>query len=326
MRRKPYLLFFAALVGGTLAAAPLATAPAAAEWPTRPVRIIAPSSAGGAADTFARMLADNFSEMFRERFFVENRPGAGGLIGAAAAARAEPDGYTLVTSSIGYHIIAPAISANPGFDPLRDFTHIAYLGGPPNVLLVSPALGVRSLQEFLQLARRGEPLSYVSPGVGSHGQLVSEAFAHMANIRLHHVPYKGASPAMMDLIAGNVKVGTMTWTTAIGQIRARQVIPLALSASARLAEFPELPTFKESGYPDLVTLTWYALSGPAGLAPDIVQKLTGAVAKMLQLPEVRKKLERDAIEARAMTPEEITHYMASETEKWAPLAKRVVQN
>jgi tripartite-type tricarboxylate transporter receptor subunit TctC len=317
-------LRLSALAMATLCAACL-TSPANADWPTRPVRIIAPSSPGGAADTFARLLADNFSEIFRERFFVENRAGAGGLLGAAATARAEPDGYTLVTSSIGYHVIAPAISPNPGFDPLRDFTHVAYLGGPPNVLVVNPALGVRSFKDFLELARRGEPLAYVSPGVGSHGQLVAESFAQMAGIRLQHVPHKGANPAMMDLVAGNVKVGTMTWTTAVGQIRSGHVVPLAVSSSARLAEAPDLPTFKELGYPDLVTLTWYALSGPAALPADTVQKLNGAVAKVLDLPAVRQRFARDAIETQAMTPQEITRYMASEIAKWGPVARRVVQ-
>src|SRR5262249_1184339 len=199
------------------------------------------------------------------------------------------------------------------------------LGGPPNVLMVNAGLGVRSLEAFLALARRGEPLAYVSPGVGSHGHLVSEAFAEMAGIKLQHVPHKGAAPAMMDLIAGNVNVATMTWTTAIGQIRAGRVVRLAVSSSARLPEFPDLPTFKEAGYPELVTLTWYALSGPAGLAPDIVEKLNGTVASMLTLPRVVKQFERDAIEARPMTPEETTRYMASEIDKWAPLAKRIVQ-
>jgi tripartite-type tricarboxylate transporter receptor subunit TctC len=312
-----------AVVAGVLGAACLTAA--AADWPTRPVRIIAPSTPGGAADMFGRLLADNLSDILGERFYVDNRPGAGGMIGAAAAARSEPDGYTFVTSSIGYHIIAPALSATPMFDPLRDFTHVAYLGGPPNVLVVNPSLGVRSLTDFLDLARGGESLSYVSPGTGSHGNLVAEAFAQMAKIKLNHVPYKGASQALMDLVAGNVKVGTMTWTTAIGQIRAGQVIPLAVSSNARLTEFPDLPTFKESGYPDLVTLTWYALSGPAGLPSDVVHKLNGAVATMLARPEVRKRLDRDAIEVRPMTSEEITQYMTSETEKWAPIAKHIGQ-
>jgi tripartite-type tricarboxylate transporter receptor subunit TctC len=313
----------------TVLAAVLATLAAASsvaqtQWPTRPVRVIAPSTPGGAADTFARLVADHFSETFRERFYVENRAGAGGLIAAAATARAEPDGYTFVTSSIGYHVIAPAISANPGFDPLRDFTHIAYLGGPPNVLVVHPSLNVTSMQQFLALARR-DRLAYVSPGVGSHGHLVSEAFAHAAGISMQHVPHKGAAQAMLDLIAGNVKVGTMTWTTAIGQIRGGQVIPIAVSSSDRLQEFPDLPTFKELGYPELVTLTWYALSGPAGLPSDIVQKLNTAVARMFDLPQVRQKLSRDAVETRPMTSEEITRYMASEIDKWGPIAKRVAQ-
>jgi tripartite-type tricarboxylate transporter receptor subunit TctC len=311
-----------AVVAGLLAAACVTAE--AADWPTRPVRIIAPSTPGGAADMFGRLLADNLSEILGERFYVDNRPGAGGMIGAAAAARSDPDGYTFVTSSIGYHIIAPALSATPMFDPLRDFTHVAYLGGPPNVLVVNPSLGVRSLKELVDRAQ-GEPLSYVSPGVGSHGHLVTEAFAQMANIKLDHVPYKGASQALMDLVAGTVKVGTMTWTTAIGQIRAGQVIPLAVSSSARPAEYPDLPTFKEAGYPDLVTLTWYALSGPAGLAGDVVHRLNGAVAAMLARPEVRKRLDRDAIEVRPMTSDEITQYMISETEKWAPIAKRIGQ-
>jgi tripartite-type tricarboxylate transporter receptor subunit TctC len=313
------------LVAGVLGLLASGLAVAHADWPARAVRIIAPSSPGGAADTFARLLADQFGEIFHERFYVENRAGAGGLIGAAAAARAEPDGYTLVTSSIGYHVIAPAISSSPGFDPLRDFTHVAYLGGPPNVLVVHPTLKVNSLAEFLDVARH-EKLAYVSPGVGSHGQLVSEAFAWLAKMQLQHVPHKGTAPAMMDLIAGNVKVGTMTWTTAIGQIRAGQVIPLAVSSNARLREFPDLPTFKELGYPDLVTLTWYALSGPAGLPPEIVRRLNAAVSRMLELPQVRNKFDRDAIEARSMSPEEITQYLASEIARWAPVAKRVVQH
>src|ERR671922_3634 len=149
---------------------------------------------------------------------------------------------------------------------------------------------------------RPVPLDYVSRGVGSPGQPVSEYFAQQAGIRLQHVPHKGAAPAMMDLIAGNVKVGTMTWTTAIGQIRGKQVIPIAVSSNARLAEFPDLPTFKELGYPDLVTTTWYALSGPAGLPGEITQKLNSAVAKILADPEVRRRYARDAIEVRPMMP------------------------
>jgi tripartite-type tricarboxylate transporter receptor subunit TctC len=296
----------------------------AADWPTRPVRIIAPSTPGGAADMFGRLLCDHFSEMFRERCFVENRAGAGGLIGTAAAAQAAPDGYTLTTSSTAYHVIAPAISPNPGFDPMKDFTHIAYIGGPPNVFVVNPALNVRSLKELVELGRRGAAIDYVSPGVGTLGHLLAEAFAQKAGIKLQQIMTKGASQAMMDLISGNVNVGTMTWTSALSQIRAGKVVPIAVTASARLAEFPDLPTFKDLGYDDLTAVSWFALSGPAGLPNDITQRLNAAVAKMLELPEVRTRLDRDAVETRAMTADEFTAFVASEIDKWTPVARRVM--
>jgi len=220
----------------------------AADWPTRPIRIIAPSTPGGAADMFARLLCEQFSETLHERCFVENRAGAGGLIGTAATAQAAPDGYTLTTSSTAYHVIAPVVSPNPGFDPLKNFTHIAYIGGPPNVFVVNPALGVRSLADLVALGKRGEPIDYVSPGVGTLGQLLAESFAHKSGIKLQQLMTKGASQGMMDLVAGTVNVGTMTWTSALGQIRAGKAVPIAVSSRQRLAEFPDLPTLKELGY------------------------------------------------------------------------------
>src|SRR5262245_61022470 len=313
------------IVAAFLAGAAVSAPVAAADWPSRPVRIVAPATPGGAADTFARTLADHLPELLGGRYFVENRPGAGGLIAAQLTAAAEADGHTLMTSSVAYHAIAPAMSANPGFHPMRDFTHIAYIGGPPNVFVVNPGLGVRSLNDLVALAKRSGPIGYVSPGVGTMGHLTAEWLAELADIRLQHIPHKGASQAMIDLVAGNVSVGTMTWTTALGQIRAGKVIPIALTSNARVAEYPDLPTFKELGYPDLVATTWFGLSGPAGVAKEVVQKLNQAVVKILDLPEVRQRLERDAIETRAMTPEEFTSFMASEIGKWGPLAKRVGQ-
>jgi tripartite-type tricarboxylate transporter receptor subunit TctC len=305
-------------------AALLAWPAGAADWPARPVRIVAPATPGGAADTFARILADHLPEIVGGRFFVENRAGAGGLIGAQVTAAAEPDGATFMTSSVAYQAIAPAVSPNPGFHPMRDFTHVAYIGGPPNVFVVNPGFGVRSLADLIARAKT-QPVGYVSPGVGTLGHLTAERFAEVAGIQLQHIPHKGASTAMMDLIAGTVNLGTMTWTSALGQIRAGKVVPIAVTASARLAEVPDLPTFRELGYPDLVATTWFGVSGPAGVPADIVSKLNAAVVKVLALPEVRKRLERDAIETRAMTPEEFTAFMASEIDKWAPLARRVGQ-
>jgi tripartite-type tricarboxylate transporter receptor subunit TctC len=296
----------------------------ATDWPVRPLRMIAPSTPGGASDMFARLLCDNLSEILHERCFVENRAGAGGLIGTAAAAQAPPDGYTLTTSGIAFHVIAPAISANAGFDPLKDFTHIAYVGGPPNVFVVNPALGVHSLDGLVELGRRGQSIDYVSPGVGTLGHLIAESFAHKAGIKLQQIMTKGASQGMLDLVGGNVNFGTMTWTTTLSQIRAGHLIPLAVSSRARLPEFPQVPTFKELGYGDLAAVTWFALSAPAGLPHDITQRLNGAVAKMLEAPEVRARLDRDAIETQAMTPEQFTQFVADEINKWGPIARRVM--
>jgi tripartite-type tricarboxylate transporter receptor subunit TctC len=302
-----------------------AVAAPAADWPTRPIRIIAPSTPGGAADMFARLLCEQFSETLHDRCFVENRAGAGGLIGTAATAQAAPDGYTLTTSSTAYHVIAPVVNPNPGFDPLKDFTHIAYIGGPPNVFVVNPALGVRSLAELVALGRRGQAIDYVSPGSGTLGQLLAEFFAQKAGVKLQPIMTKGASQGMMDLVSGNVNLGTMTWTSALGQIRSGKVIPIVVSSNTRLAEFPDLPTFKDLGYDDLTAVSWFALSGPAGLPKDITQRLNATVATMLERPEVRKRLDRDSIETQIMSPEEFTQFVTGEIAKWTPVAKRVMQ-
>ena len=311
-----------ALMLGAVCIQPVAAR--AADWPTRPIRIIAPSTPGGAADMFARLLCEQFSETLHERCFVENRAGAGGLIGTAATAQAAPDGYTLTTSSTAYHVIAPVVNPNPGFDPLKDFTHIAYVGGPPNVFVVNPALGVRSLADLVALGRRGQAIDYVSPGSGTLGQLLAEFFAQKAGIKLQPILTKGASQGMMDLVSGNVNLGTMTWTSALGQIRSGKVVPIVVSSRARLAEFPDQPTFKDLGYDDLTAVAWFALSGPAGLPKDITQRLNATVATMLERPEVRKRLERDSIETQTMTSEEFTQFVAGEIAKWTPVAKRVM--
>jgi tripartite-type tricarboxylate transporter receptor subunit TctC len=304
----------------------LATAPPAqaAEWPARPIRIVAPSTPGGAADTFARLLAEFLPPLLHQPIVVDNRAGGGGLIGAAAVAHAEPDGYTLVTASVAYHAIAPAVSPNPGFDPIHDFTHIAFLGGPPNVFVVHPSLGVKSIRELIAEARNGRPVNYVSPGVGTLGHLLVEYFARKAGIAVQHIPHKGSSQAMMDLIAGNVLMGSMTWSSAAGQVRAGAVLPIALSSGARIAEFPDVPTLKDEGYDDLVALTWYALSGPAGLPGNIVTKLNQAVNAAWVMPALRQRLAEDAIVAEPMSPAALTAFVTGEVQKWGLVAKQVM--
>jgi tripartite-type tricarboxylate transporter receptor subunit TctC len=313
------------LIVATALVAGLAPPAHALDWPSRPVRIVAPSTPGGAADLFGRLMADKLSQVLHQRFYVDNRAGGGGLIGANIVAHAEPDGYTLVTSSLAYHVIEPAASANPGFDPMRDATHIAYIGGPPNAFIVSPALGVHSLPELVARGR-DKTLDFVSPGNGTVGHLLVEALARDAGMKVQHIPHKGSAQAMLDLLAGNVLFGSMTYSSALGQIRAGKVIAVAVSSRARVAEYPNVPTLAESGYPDLVANTWYALSGPAGLPDEIVQKLNRAVAEVLEMPDVRKRLDDDAIEREPMTPAQVTKLFAGEIAKWGPIAKRFVKH
>src|SRR2546425_2806188 len=241
-------------------------------WPNRPVKIIVPFAAGGAADTLGRLIAEHLSSALHQQFYVENRGGAGGIIGAAAGAAAEADGYTLVVSGIASSVISPVFNANVGYDGLRDFTYIAYLGGPPVVMIVHPALGVTTYKDFLALARQSkEPTSFISPGTGSHGFLVGEYLARQEHYQVRHIPYKGAGPALTDLIAGHVKLGTITFSTAAEQIRARRVNALAVTTEKRIANFPDIPTFREVGQ-DLVAATWFSLAGPAKLPSEIVQQ------------------------------------------------------
>jgi tripartite-type tricarboxylate transporter receptor subunit TctC len=293
----------------------------AQNWPSRPVKIIAPFAAGGTADTLGRLIADHLSAAFGQQFFIENRGGAGGQVGTAAGAAADPDGYTLVVSSIGGNVISPAFHASPGYDGVRDFSHIAYLGGPPAVLIVHPSLGVATYRDFLTLARRSaEPMSYISPGTGSHGFLVAEYIAQREGYKVSHIPYKGAGPALADLVAGHVKLGTMTFSTAAPQIRGAKVVPLAVTSEARIPSFPDLPTLKEVG-PDLVAATWFGLSGPARLPNEIVQQISRETLKAMQSPQVQRRLALDAIESRSMTPVEFTKFIEAETSRWAPLAR-----
>lgn len=295
----------------------------AQQWPTKPVRIIAPFAAGGAADTLGRIIAEQLSSAFGQQFYIENRGGAGGVVGALAGAQAEPDGYTLVISSIASNVISPAFHSNVGYDGLRDFTHIAYLGGPPAVQIVHPSLGATTYQEFLKIAHATkEPLNYISPGTGSNGFLVGEYLAKQEGYKVNHIPYKGAGPALADLLAGHVKLGTVTFSTATEQIRAGRILPIAVTTEKRIANFPNIPTFRELGR-DLVTSTWFAISGPAKLPDMVVQAVSRETLKAMQSPEVQKRFALDAIETKLMSPAEFTKFVETETALWAPLAKQL---
>lgn len=227
-----------------------------------------------------------------------------------------------MTSSIAYNAIEPIVSANPGFDPARDFTHVAFIGGQPDVFLVSTKSDLRSLKDVVELARRGAPPNYVSPGLATFSQLLVEVFALEAGIKFQHIPHRGSSQAMIDLVAGNVPFGTMTWGSAIGQVRAGTVLPVAISSKGRVAEFPNVPTLHELGY-SIIGDSWWGLSGPAGIPPETTRKLNQAVIETLDRPEVRQRLVADAIIPDPMTPEQFGAFVAAEIAKWGPIAKRL---
>ncbi len=312
------VLAVSCLVTSTLAAR-------ADDWPSRPVRIVVPFAAGGAADTFGRLYADALSQTFGKQFYVENRTGAGGVIAQQEVARAQPDGYTLGVSGMPTQVIAPAMNKNAGFDPMRDFTHIAYFGGAPNALVVHPSLGAQSFAEFLARAKsESGGLQYVSAGLGTVGNLVGEFLAAKAGIKLVHVAYKGGANAVLDLVAGNVKVGLLTYSSVSGQINAGKILPLAISSAARLPQMPNVPTLVELGYPEMVATTWFALSGPAGLPADIVAKINHACVEAMSRPQIRDLAAKQAVEEKPMSPAEVTRFFQSEIDKWQPVIARMV--
>jgi len=294
----------------------------AQSWPSRPVKLVVPFPPGGSADTLGRIVAQRLGEQLKQSFVVENRGGAGGILGSELVAKAPPDGYTLLVSGIASHVIAPLLPQGTPYDPMKDFTHIALFGGPPAVLAVKPELPARDLKSFVELAKAAQkPLSYGSPGNGTQGQLVAELFKRLAGIQLQHVPYKGAANAVTDLIGGQIDSVSTTLSTASAQIRAGRARALAISAAARLPDYPDIPTFAESGYPDLVATVWFSLSGPAGMPPEIVRTLNEEVRRVLELTDTRERLRHDGIAPNRLDAREFNAFVADELRRWAPIVR-----
>jgi tripartite-type tricarboxylate transporter receptor subunit TctC len=291
-------------------------------WPARPVKIIVPFGPGGSADTLGRLVAAKLADQLKESFVVENRGGAGGVVGSDLVAKAPPDGYTLVVSSVASHVIAPALPNGTPYDPLKDFTHIALFGGPPAVLAVHPSLPAKTLKEFVALAKeKPGSLTYGSPGPGTQGQLVAELFKRVAGIDVLHVPYKGAAAAVTDLIGGQLSSVSTTLSTAAGQIRGGRARALALSSAQRLPDYPDIPTFVEQGYPDLVATVWFSLSGPANMPPEIVERLNAEVRRALELSDVRAKMRHEGIVPNRLDAKEVTAFVTDELRRWGPIVR-----
>ncbi len=293
-------------------------APARADWPDKPIRIVVTFAPGGAADIWARIIAEHLSAALKQSVVVENRGGGGGIVASNQVARAEPDGYTILMGGLAPQIIAPVIAGNAGFDALRDFTHIAYVGGPPITLVVPPASELRSVDDIIAAAKDDRFSGYASSGVGTLGHLVVEYVAKRHNLKLTHIPYNTA--AFADIIGGRVPMGSFTWGAALGQVQGGTLRALAVTTETRRPEAPNVPTFKELGY-DLVASTWFSFSGPKGMPKEIVQRLNQETIRILELPEVKKRVIQDAFDPRPLTPEQLVAFMEAETARWTPIAQ-----
>jgi tripartite-type tricarboxylate transporter receptor subunit TctC len=294
--------------------------PAAAdEWPSRAVRMVNTFAAGGTADVLTRLVADHLSATFKQQFFVETRAGAGGSIAVQSVANAAPDGYNFVLTNITQLVLLPLSNPKLGYDPLRDLTNIAYVAGAPIMLSVNAASGVRTFKDFVDHAvKSARPLTYSSSGVGSSGHLVGEAFAQKANIKIEHVPYKGASQGLMDLVAGHIFFSAQTVSSTAAQVRGGALVAIAHSHGSRLPDFPDVPTFKELGI-DLVATTWFTISGPANLPRDIVEKMNREIIRAVSKPEVQQRLRQDGLISEIMTVEELRRHIVAETVRWRPV-------
>ncbi|MDB5898723.1 MAG: tripartite tricarboxylate transporter substrate binding protein [Ramlibacter sp.] len=309
--------------GQLLAGAVLAfcTTVHAQEWPTKPVKIIVPYAPGGVTDMLTRLVANKLSVSMKQSFIVENQPGASGIIGSDRVAKAPADGYTLLASGMASLVIAPSAGATP-FDPMKSFSHVALLGGPPLALVVHPSLPAKDVKEFIAYAN-AEPdgLSYGSPGSGTHNHLMGELFRTRTNTKLTHISYKGGGPATADLLGGHIKAAFLTFSTVAEQVKTGKLRLLAVTSSRRLAEHEGVPTFAELGYGYLTTNNWCGISAPAGTPPAVLNKLNAEIQKAMRSAEVREVMKSEFIEPNSLDAAGFTEYFGKEIARWAPVIK-----
>ena len=298
-------------------------AQAQADWPSKPIRIVVPYAPGGSADTLGRAIGRHLSEAFKQTVVIENRAGAGGTIGSQLVAKAAPDGYTLVISGIGSHVIAPVDAPNV-FDPLKDFSHIALLGGPPLAMVVNAEQPIKDVKGFIaHVAANPQGLSWGSPGQGTHGHLTGELFRSATKLNMVHISYKGAGPAVSDLVANQIPAAFMTLSSANAHVASGKLRLLALSSSRRLPEYPDVPTLAELGYPGLTGTTWFSLSGPSGLPAALVDRINAEVRRGLQTPAIRSQLAAESMETIDLDAPAFTRFVAAEITRWTPAVRSV---
>jgi len=298
-------------------------APATAQdgWPSRPVRLVVPSSPGGGTDTYARFLAQGLGEGLKQQFLVDNRPGGGGNIGAEIAARAAPDGYTYLVSSSPALVVNPSLFKNLPYNAERDFAPVARGVISPLVITCHPSVPVKTLAALIALARReAGSVSYGSPGVGSSSNLAVKMIEEAGKVRFLHVPYKGASQALLGLLRGEVAFMVTDISTALPQLQSRKVVPLA--ASHRSPHIPGTPTYAEAGFPSVDAYPSYSVVAPAGTPPAIVQRMSSEIVTLMKTPALREKLDARAMVPIFDTPDEFAAVLKKERAKYAELIRR----
>ncbi len=311
MRVLLYVFFIAAFLPMTAAAQ---------SYPSKPVRLIVPFPPGGSNDVVGRMIAAQLSTRLDKPVIVENQGGAGGLIGTEMAARAQPDGYTLLLISVAYAFI-PAIYKLP-YDPATAFTPVAILGAGPVVIAVTSKLPVGSLKELIALAKEkpGE-LNYATAGVGSFQHLASELFKQQAGVDIVHIPFKGGGPAMMDVIAGNTQITIGSLIQTLPQIKAGKLKALGVGSANRIPALPDLPTISEAGVPGYEVTNWWGIVVPAGTPRSVIDRLHKDLTVVVASPETKERFEAEGSEPLSMSPDEFGRFIAAETVKWARVVK-----
>jgi len=315
--------FIAGLVAALAVAA--ATDPTAALiYPTRPVTIVVPFAAGGGNDILARLIAQHMGRALGQQFVIENRAGAGGTIGARAVAKAPPDGHTLMVGHSGVFSVAPALYADPGYEPRRDFAPIGLIASYQQILVTHPLLPVHNIADLIALARR-EPgkITYASAGVGSGSHVSTELFEMMADIHLTHIPYRGTGAMQGDLVGGHVDMVITTFPSVFGQIRTGLLRTIAVTGEARSSIFPDVPTIAESGVPGYASVIHYGMVAPAGINRAIADRLNTELRAALANEEVRARIAEEGGEPLAGTRDQQAKDLAEEEAKWGALVRKL---
>jgi len=299
-------------------------APAAAQatYPTKPVRLVVPFPPGGTTDILARAVAQKLSEAWGQQVIVDNRPGAGGNIGSELVAKSAPDGYTLLMGTVGTHAINPSLYAKMPYDHVKDFTPVILVAGVPNVLVVNPSLPVNSVTELIAYGKANpNKLNFASSGNGTSIHLSGELFRTMTGVQMTHVPYKGSSPALTDLIAGQVQLMFDNLPSSLQFIKAGKLRALAVTSAERSSALPDVPTLAESGLPGFEASSWFGVLAPAGTPNDVIVKLNTAIAGWLATADAKEKLAAQGAIAAGGAPDAFVRHIAAESNKWAKVVK-----